>query len=190
MMSNRAVNGIPSMARYGQQVTPNHHALARRFAHSDNFYMDSDVSADGHRWLVGVAPNEFVETSWPASYGGRRDFRYAPDTAPGRLGFTESNSALAPEDYPEAGSIWEHLYRNGIEFYNYGEGFEFAGIDESAGLEPTGARLPVNVPMPAPLFERTDRNFPTYNTNIPDQYRADEFERDFTARYLAGAELP
>jgi len=44
--------------------------------------------------------------------------------------------------------------------------------------------------MPAPLFERTDRNFPTYNTNIPDQYRADEFERDFTARYLAAEELP
>src|SRR5215813_3762498 len=44
--------------------------------------------------------------------------------------------------------------------------------------------------MPARLFERTDRNFPTYNTNIPDQYRADEFERDFTARYLAAEELP
>src|SRR5262249_9332165 len=101
VMSNRPVNGDPALARYGQLVTPNPHALARRFVHSDNFYMDSDVSADGHRWLVGAPPNAFVETSWAASYGGRRDFRYALDTAPGRLGFTEANSALAPEDYPE-----------------------------------------------------------------------------------------
>ena len=187
-MANRTVNGDPTLARYGQAVTPNHHALAHRFAHSDNFYVDSDVSADGHRWLVGVAPNAFVETSWAATYGGRRDFRYEPDTAPGRLGFTESNSALAPEDYPEAGSIWEHLYRNKVEFRNYGEGFEFAGIFEDEGSEPTGARLPVNVPMPAPLFARTARDFPTYNTRIPDQYRVDQFERDFTSRYLAGGE--
>ena len=187
-MSNRTVNGIAAMARFGKKITPNQHALARRFAHSDNFYVDSDVSADGHRWLVGVAPDEFVETSWAASYGGQRNFRYNTDTAPGRLGFTESNFALAPEDYPEAGSIWEHFYRNKIEFYNYGEGFSFAGISQEANMEPTGARLPVNVPMPGPLFERTHPGFPTFNTNISDQYRLDIFTQDFTKRYIDGKE--
>ncbi|MBA3945399.1 MAG: hypothetical protein H0X37_12635 [Herpetosiphonaceae bacterium] len=189
-VGNRTVNGDPTLARYGQKVTPNHHALARRFASSDNFYVDSDVSADGHRWLVGVAPDEFVETSWPASYGGRRNFSYdtSANAAPGRRGFTESNSALAPEEYPELGSIWNNFARNNISFYNYGEGFEFAGIFENAGYEPTGARLPVNVPMPDPLFDRTDRNFPTFNTTIQDQYRVDEFARDFQQRFVAGGE--
>lgn len=51
-------------------VMPNHLALADRFAISDNFYCDSDVSADGHRWLVGTYPNEWVETTVAASYGG------------------------------------------------------------------------------------------------------------------------
>jgi len=34
------------------------------------------------------------------------------------------------EDYPEAGSMWEHLGRNQIKFRNYGEGFEFPGVME------------------------------------------------------------
>ena len=38
----------------------------------DNFYCDSDHSADGHRWLQGVYPGVFCETSTSASYGGGR----------------------------------------------------------------------------------------------------------------------
>ena len=80
--------GEPSLARYGIDVTfsnrdrtitvenapimPNHLSLAEQFAIGDNFYCDSDVSADGHRWLVGIYPNEWVETSVAASYGGGR----------------------------------------------------------------------------------------------------------------------
>ena len=52
---------------------PNHLRLAQRFAMSDNFYVDADHSADGHRWLVNTYPNEWVETSVAASYGGKRD---------------------------------------------------------------------------------------------------------------------
>jgi YVTN family beta-propeller protein len=201
--SGRRVNADLSLARYGRNATvtnqantqrvenvnvmPNHQELARRFGYSDNFYCDSDVSADGHRWLVGVYPNTFVETSWPASYGNRRELRYKT-TAVGRLGFTESNSAVDPEDYLEAGSIWEHLARYNVSFRNYGEGFEFAGIFEDPGMKPTGARLPVNTPMPKVLFDNTHREFPTYNTNIPDQYRVDQFLKEFNARYANGNE--
>ena len=31
---------------------------------SDNFYADSDVSVDGHHWLVGSPPNAWTETSF------------------------------------------------------------------------------------------------------------------------------
>src|SRR5262249_17346843 len=65
-------NGDASLTRFGEMrrvgpydgitVMPNHRALARRFATSDNFYVDSDVSADGHRWLVGAYTNHWVET--------------------------------------------------------------------------------------------------------------------------------
>ena len=90
------------------QVTPNQHALAKRFAFGDNFYVDSDVSVDGHHWLVGNYPNELLESAWPAAYGGKLDF--VPDQdAPGRLDIGASSTI--PETYLENGSLWENLAR-------------------------------------------------------------------------------
>lgn len=186
------VRGVPEMARFGSPrkvgehenvvVMPNHLKLAREFVVSDNFYMNSDHSADGHRWLVGVPPNVWVDTNVRASYGGRRDFKLRT-TAPGRRAIFESNSSLMPEDYWEDGAIWEHLHRHGIRFRNYGEGFEFAGVDEGPGLKPTGARETVNIPMPKALFDNTSRNYPQFNMNIPDQYRADQFLKEFNEQF-------
>lgn len=190
------VNGLPELARFGAArrvgaaedvtVMPNHRALAQRFAISDNFYVDSDASADGHRWLVGAYPNHWVETVTSAGYGGGAKF--GKTSGPGRLSLFESNSSLTPEDYLEAGSMWEHLERGGITFRNFGEGFEFAGADEDEDTLPTGARLPVNVPMPDALFRNTEREFPGFNTNIPDQYRVDVFLRALKERWLSGRE--
>ena len=166
-------------------VTPNHHALARRFAISDNYYVDSDVSVDGHHWLVGNYPNEVVETGWPAAYGKRLDFRADPD-APGRVGMGASNPW--PEAYLEAGSLWEHLARHHISFRNYGEGIEMAGDNEGIGLLPTGVREAVNMPMPEVLYENTSRSYATFNTNISDQYRFGQFQREIQVRYASGKE--
>ncbi len=168
-------------------VSPNHHALVRQFAFSDNFYLDADVSADGHRWLAGVYPNAWVETSMAASYGGHHDFRLTPNS-PGRLTYAGSAAALAPEDYLEAGSVWEHLFRSNIKFRNYGEGYELGGIEEEKEFEPTGARLPVNFPMPKPLFDNTARDFPTFNMNVSDTFRWQQFQKDFKTKYLDGKE--
>ena len=167
------------------RVTPNHHALAARFGASDNFYVDSDVSVDGHHWLVGNYPNELVETAWAAAYGGQFDFKYDPD-APGRLEIGASSPW--PESYLEAGSLWEHLDRNQIRFRNYGEAIELANDDEEAGLEPTGVREVVNMPMPKALFDNTSRTYPTFNTNISDQYRFQQFKKEWDERYASGKE--
>jgi DNA-binding beta-propeller fold protein YncE len=165
------------------RVTPNHHALAERFGVSDNFYVDSDVSVDGHHWLVGNYPNELVETGWPAAYGGQFDFKPDPD-APGRL---EIGACTPwPESYLEAGSLWEHLSRHNITFRNYGEALELADDDEDAGLEPTGVREVVNMPLPEALFENTSRSYPTFNTNISDQYRFQQFKKEWDERYANG----
>lgn len=194
------IAGESSLARYGEdaevkgkgeptvehaRVTPNHHALARRFAFSDNFYVDSDVSVDGHHWLVGNYPNELVEATWPPAYGDRFDFRADPE-APGRL--IIGGASLRPEDYLEAGSLWEHLARHQVSFRNYGEGFDLPGGEGGAGLQPTGLRESVNVPMPKALFENTSRAYPTFNTSISDQYRLEQFQHEFQVRYLSGKE--
>ncbi len=181
----KGVTKEPAQLIEHARVTPNHHALARRFGIADNFYVDSDVSVDGHHWLVGNYPNEVVESGWPAAYGGKLDFVADPD-APGRL--TIGCSHPCPESYLEAGSFWEHLARNHIIFRNYGEGVDTAGSEEGAGLEPTGVREAVNIPMPRVLFENTSRSYPTFNTNISDQYRFQQFKREFELRYASGKE--
>jgi DNA-binding beta-propeller fold protein YncE len=198
--SDASFDGLLSLARWGAtaqvkdkdeptvedaHVTPNHHALARRFAISDNYYVDSDVSVDGHHWLVGNYPNEILETAWPAAYGSQLHFRVDPD-APGRLGIGSTHPF--PETYLEAGSLWEHLSRGHISFRNYGEGLEVAGEDEGIGDQPTGVREGTNMPMAEALFENTSRDYATFNTNISDQYRFGQFEREFQIRYASGKE--
>jgi DNA-binding beta-propeller fold protein YncE len=195
-LEGREVNGDPNLARWGVdaevhgdgqpdlyhvRVTPNHHALAERFGLSDNYYVDSEVSFDGHHWLVDSYPNEWVETAWPPAYGGRAHLAYDND-APGRLSIGQGSS-LRPEDYMEAGSLWDHLARHGKTFRNYGEGLS-GDIEE--GYEPTGLRLGINIPVPGPLFANTSRTYPMFNTSIPDQYRFEQFRKEFESRYVVG----
>ena len=191
-------NGDPSIANYGKNVSltiagkkvehinvmPNHQRLARQFSIHDNFYCDSDHSSDGHRWLVGTFPNEWVETS---TKSGARNGKIV-STAPGRRAMTGSAGAIFPEDYNEAGSIWEHLERNGIQFFNFGLGFEFAFVSEEQQWKFSGIRLAVNYPMPKPLYDRTSRTYATYNTSVPDQFRADMFIEEYKKRWESGQE--
>ncbi len=176
----RAQRGSPAIAR--ADVMPNHLALARRFAMSDNFYCDSDVSADGHRWMVNTYPNEWVETGTAAAYGGKRDLRDS-SAAPGNLSFYGSAGSIYPEDYNEGGSMWEHLERWNIPFFNFGFGVEMAGAYSDSTMKYTGEKYTVNYPLPAPLFDRTSRTFPTYNTAIPDQFRTDLFIKEFNEKW-------
>ncbi|MFA6242172.1 MAG: hypothetical protein WC655_14655, partial [Candidatus Hydrogenedentales bacterium] len=160
-------------------LMPNHVALAKRFSIGDNFYCDSDHSIDGHRWLVGTYPNEFMEVRIGESAKGN---------GPGNHLFVGSSGAIYPEEYNEGGAIWEHFDRGKIRFRNYGLGFEFKPQDEEQEYRDTGIRLPINYPMPQPLYENTSREFATYNTNIPDQFRLDRFEEEFRDRWLSGKE--
>jgi DNA-binding beta-propeller fold protein YncE len=198
---NGAVMGAPAMARFGRygnaagdrtrlslqrvNVTPNHHAMALEWCFSDNFYADSEVSVDGHHWLVGAYPDAWTQTTFRAAYADGKDFRF-PTTAPGRLLFAGGNSSVHPEEQPEAGTIWHHLERHGISFRNYGEGFELAGVDEGEGYKPTGGRFGTNVPMPEPLYRNTSRAYPVFNLNIPDQFRASQFIGEIEEKYVKG----
>ena len=169
--SGQPVNGEPSYS-LGEAASPNHHMLALKYAFADNFYLEPAVSSDGHRWLTNTYTSEFEETHWPASYGGRRgdagDDPASFGPYPGRLGFTDANSSPEPNDLNEHGGIYLHLARHGKTFVNFGNGFEFAEVDEAYGTEPTGIRNHVNVPMEKVVRDSSDHLYPEFNTGIPD----------------------
>ena len=173
----------------GADLTPNHHAIARRWSFSDNFYSDAESSVDGHHWLTGVYPNPWVESSMIAATGERKDFRTGQ--APGRLEFSGTAASVQPEDLSENGTIWGHLASHGVPFYNFGEGFELAGVSQGRGLEPTGARLFTNMPMPEELYRNTSREYHGFNIHISDQYRVTQLIHEIDEKYVKPhAELP
>ncbi len=186
------IQGAPALARYGlhgradgrgirfsvkdANVTPNHHAIAKQFAFSDNFYADGDTDVDGHHWLTGVIPDLFTMSGMFASYGGQR--HVALDNAtPGRLLFAGTAASTLPEEIPEYGTLWDHLERNKITFRNFGEGFELPGI--------TDGTYKTNIPISESLYRNTSRDYPGFNLDIPDQTRADRFIAELDERYKA-----
>lgn len=161
-------------------VMPNHKKAGEQFAFSDNFYCDSDASIHGHHWMVGVIPNEWVETNSSVSKTAKLF-----SSAPGRR-FPGSTGSIDPEDYAEIGGLWEALERRNISFYNFGQGNETAHVREEWYDTATGAAHLVMVPMQNALWKRTSTNFAGYNTNIPDQFRMKQFEEEFTGMWLNG----
>jgi DNA-binding beta-propeller fold protein YncE len=162
------------------RVTPNHHKAAKQFSFSDNFYCDSDASIHGHHWMMGVIPNEWVEAN--ASVDKTANIF---SKAPGRR-FPGSTGSMDPEDYGETGGMWEALERKKINFYNFGEANETAHVREEWMDTATGAAHAVMVPMQKALFTRTSYNYAGFNTNIPDQFRMNQFEQEFTKKWIKG----
>jgi YVTN family beta-propeller protein len=196
-------DGDSTLARYGRNVSftnraktlhidnvtvaPNHLALTERFSISDNFYVDSDVSADGHRWLANTYPNEWVEATTPANYGGNRDYK-ENSKAPGNLGLNGAAGAIYPEDYNEAGSMWDHFARNKVSYFNFGFGVMFEPADYKKEYKIFGIKLIANYPMPGTLFDNTSRIYPTFNMAIPDQFRIDMFIKEYNEKWKSGKE--
>ncbi|MFM8893323.1 MAG: YncE family protein, partial [Planctomycetia bacterium] len=88
-------HGDPTLCLFPERVTPNHHALARQFVLLDNFYVESEVSADGHEWTMGAYATDFVERNWPLSYGHNRRNKFPYPS--------EGNFAAAR---PAGGYLW------------------------------------------------------------------------------------
>jgi YVTN family beta-propeller protein len=95
-------NGDTSLLLFGKRITPNHHALAENFVLLDNFYVDGEVSADGHNWSLGAYATDYMEKNWPTSYGSR---------GPGAVSLTAKNKLY----------IWDQAYRFNVTFRTYGE---------------------------------------------------------------------
>ena len=164
------------------RVSPNHIKAAKKYSFSDNYYCDSDASIHGHHWLAGVIPNEWVEANSSVSKTAK-----VFSSAPGRR-HPGTTGSMDPEDYAEIGGLWEALDRAKVEFYNFGEANETAHNREEWYDTNTGAGHGVMVPMQKALFHRTSHDYAGFNTNIPDQYRMDQFEKEFTDKWIKGKE--
>ncbi|HVM88667.1 MAG TPA: bifunctional YncE family protein/alkaline phosphatase family protein [Puia sp.] len=100
-------NGDTSLVLFGEHVTPNLHALVKEFVLLDNFYCDAEVSADGHNWSLGGYATDYLEKTWPTSYGGR-----------GGNYDAEGNRAIANN---KNGFIWDYCKRANVTYRTYGE---------------------------------------------------------------------
>jgi YVTN family beta-propeller protein len=150
-------NGDTSLVLFGAKITPNAHAIVDNFVLLDNFYVDAEVSADGHNWSMAGYATDFTEKTWPTNYSGR--------------GGDYDFDGHRPVANPTNGFIWDYCARAGVSFRNYGE-FMDNGY-------PT---LPV-LKVPANYCFK----YPGWNLGIQDIYRESIFEHDFDSLAAIGA---
>jgi YVTN family beta-propeller protein len=103
----KAGNGDSTLCVFPRWLTPNHHKLAEEFVLLDNFYVDAEVSADGHNWSTAAYANDYVEKNWVTSYGGR--------------GGTYDYEGSRKIAHPKNGFIWDFCRRSNISYRTYGE---------------------------------------------------------------------
>lgn len=161
-------NGDPSLCLFGEKITPNHHALAREFVCLDNFYVESEVSADGHEWSMGAYATDFVEKNWPLSYGhnSRKKYPYP------------SEGTVDHAARPAGGYLWDRAKEAGVTYRSYGEWV-------SNGRTPND---PCKAKVKA-LEGHIDPMFRSFDMDYPDSKRADRFIAEL-GRFEQEGEMP
>jgi DNA-binding beta-propeller fold protein YncE len=140
-------DGDPKLTLFGNDSTPNLHALAKRFPLLDHVYANSEASIDGHYWTSAGAVSDYVVKAWHQNYAGRGrpyDFGAYEVSAP-------------PKNY-----LFQRAEQEGISYFNYGEAL--AGVSPFADKDrPTGgpddvlnkkvlAKSDIGAPLPPPTF--------------------------------------
>ena len=160
-------NGDRSLCLFDESITPNHHALAREFVLLDNFYVDGEVSADGHEWTAAAYATDFVEKTWPLSYGHN-----------GRGKYPYPSEGSFPIAYPAGGYIWDKAIKAGLSYRSYGE---FCDVGKNAGGT-VRTRLPN-------LQGRFDPGFRPWDLDYPDVKRAEHFASEIK-RFEKEGDMP
>jgi YVTN family beta-propeller protein len=99
-------NGDTSLVLFGEKITPNQHAIAREFVLLDNFYVDGEVSADGHNWSLGAYATDYLEKNWPTNYSDR-----------GGTYDSEGTREIANNKH----YLWDFCKKHGVSYRTYGE---------------------------------------------------------------------
>ena len=177
-------DGDTSLVYFPRSVTPNHHALADRFGLYDRFFVNAEVSPDGHNWSMAAYTTDYLQKTVPSLYSGRgRTYDYE-----GMNRFRYDTIPPDPDDFedvaePAMGYLWDLAERKGITFRNFGEFVIPEYVDEDAEM-PTGYKG--NKPF---LEANTDPNFPGYNLSIPDVQRAEVWIEALNS-YIEAGEMP
>ncbi len=132
----------PHLDLYNRAELPNLYAMADRFGLCVNFYMDGEVTAQGHQWTTAAEDSDYVQRTWPMYYSGRgiasspgwtQDLRPSPYEV--NTGFNGGDNPY-PEDinlsqlkhwsnpwisYPGGMFIFNDLLTNHVSFMNFGE---------------------------------------------------------------------
>jgi DNA-binding beta-propeller fold protein YncE len=139
-------NGASSLVLFGENSTPNLHKLAREFVLLDNFYVNSDVSADGHNWSTAAIAPDYVQKMWPNKYASRR----------ATYDFEEQD----PTSLPPAGYLWTNAAAAGLSLRNFGYMVNNKANAAPGAEQITGVRDPVLAKVTNPLYRGFDLNYP------------------------------
>jgi YVTN family beta-propeller protein len=174
-------NGDPNLVMFGEEVTPNHHALARQFTLFDNFYCSGVLSADGHSWVNEAYVTDYLEKA----FGG----------------FTRSypDDGSDPLAYPATGFLWDNALTHRKTFRNYGEFITITDAyvpktatwtdlyrDYRDGTQKVKISVRPNLKSLEPY---THPGYPWFPLLMPDVYRARIFIEELKA-YETKGELP
>jgi YVTN family beta-propeller protein len=159
-------NGDPNLTLFGEQATPNLHKIAREFVVLDNFYVNADVSADGHNWSTAAIAPDYVNKLWPSNYAKRR----------ATYDFDEQDAAALPP----AGYLWTNANAAGLSIRNFGYMAE-----NKKGAQPGEEQITkINDPI---LAKHTNRFYRSFDLDYPDIERANVFLKELADYERTGA---
>ncbi len=170
-------DGDTSLLFFPRPVSPNHHALAERFGIFDRFFVNAEVSPDGHNWSTAAYTTDYLQKTVPSNYSGRgRSYDYEGTNGGG------STVADIPEDdvnEPANGYLWDLAARAGITFRNYGE---FV-VGDTAEDDDGDRRYIGNKPF---LRSHTNERYPGWDLEQTDQARMDVWLEEFRSFVQSG----
>ncbi|HTR77786.1 MAG TPA: alkaline phosphatase family protein, partial [Gemmatimonadaceae bacterium] len=157
-----AGDGDTALVYFPRAVAPNHHALAERFGIFDRFFVNAEVSADGHNWSTAAYASDYVEKTVQSNYSSRRS----------SYDYEGLNRGVVPDDdvnEPGNGYLWNLAAQRNLSFRNYGEFVTPERESAPGGGTPTTTYRGVK-PF---LVAHTNPAYPGFNLDIKDQTRAD-----------------
>jgi hypothetical protein len=163
-------DGDPSLLFFPQAVTPNHRALAERFGLFDRFFVNAEVSAQGHQWSTSAYSTDYTEKTTPSSYSRRR-------------GSPNDDDDEHDVDEPINGYLWDAALRAKITLRNYGE---FAAPVRTKNAPPGTPRYRA---VKAALAPHTNPDYPPFDMAISDQKRVEVWLKEFQ-EFAAKGTLP
>jgi DNA-binding beta-propeller fold protein YncE len=162
----KQADGDSSLVFFPRSVSPNHHALAERFGIFDRFFVNAEVSPDGHNWSTAAYVTDYAEKTIPSHYSSRgRTYDYQGT----------NRNVIPDDDVSEAASgyLWNLADRAGITYRDYGEFVSEA--DEAPGAN---ARVST-VATKRALIGHTNTAYSGWNLDVRDQARADVWLAEF-----------